>query len=66
LAQPDKKKYIPDLLPTGTIVDVVKTDKDGEFSGLKSMLYGEWKKLVKQPGFVYRAYQKGFSQFNKK
>jgi len=65
LAKQDTKKYLPDLLPAGTTVDIVKFDLKMEFVGLKSMLYGDWKKMKKQAGFTYRAYQQGKSSFNK-
>jgi len=58
-------KYVPDLLPLGTIIEVVKIDKHGEFVGMKEMKYGDWKQMKRQPGFHYRAFQKGVSQFNK-
>lgn len=58
------KKYIPDLLPLGTIVEVVKFNgKTGEFVGKKSMSHGDFKKMDRQKGFVYKSFQLGFSQF---
>lgn len=66
MAQPDKKKYIPDLLPAGTIVEVVKYDiKTGEYVGAKLMTHGEAKKMEKQVGFRYQEFQKNFSQYKK-
>lgn len=66
MAAPDKKKYIPDLLPPGTIVEVAKFDREtGEFIGLKVMSHGDFKSMVKQKGFRYQEYQKGLSSFNK-
>ena len=64
MAKVDNRKFIPDLLPAGTEIDVVKFDEKGDFAGIKSMPYGEWKKMEKQKGFTYRAYQKGQSSFN--
>lgn len=64
--QNNAKKYVPDLLPAGTVVDVVKFDSKMEFVGLKSMLYGDWKQMKKQAGFTYRAYSKGFSSYKNK
>jgi hypothetical protein len=64
--QNNAKKYVPDLLPAGTIVDVVKIDNNGDFVGLKSMNYGDWKNMKKQAGFTYKAYQKGFSSYKNK
>lgn len=67
MAQVDKKKFLPDLLPAGTIVEVVKYNrKNGEFVGLKLMTHGEAKRMEKQKGFRYQEFMKGFSQFNKK
>lgn len=63
--QKPNTKFSPDMLPAATMVEVIRTDKNGE-SVKKVMKYGEWRVLVKQPGFVYRAYQIGFSQFNLK
>ena len=64
MAAPDRKKYIPDLLPPGTIVEVAKFDRNtGEFVGLKAMSHGDFKKMDNQKGFRYQEYQKGFSQF---
>ena len=65
MAKQDNRKYIPDLLPSSTIVEIVKTDKKGEFLGIKEMEYGLWKKMEKQVGFFYRCYQRGYSQFKK-
>lgn len=61
-----KQKYIPDLLPPGTIVEVAKFDRiTGEFIGLKVMSHGDFKKMEKQKGYRYQEYQKGLSSFNK-
>ena len=66
MAAPDKKKYIPDLLPPGTIVEVAKFDREtGEFIGLKVMSHGDFKSKKKKKGFRYQEYQKGLSSFNK-
>lgn len=66
MAKQDNRKYIPDLLPSGTTIEVVKIDKEGNVVGIKEMQYGEWKKMVKQPSYTYRAYQSKFSQFKTK
>ena len=58
-------KFSPDLLPAATIVEVVKLDKKGEFVGMKLMSFSDWKQMTRQPGFDYRAFQKGFSKFKK-
>lgn len=59
------QKFSPDLLPANTVVEVVKLDKKGEFVGMKLMSFGDWKQMARQPGFDYRAFQKGFSKFKK-
>ena len=60
----DKKKYIPDLLPPGTIVEVVKYDiKTNEFVGMKLMSHSDFKSMPKQKGYRYQEFQKGFSQY---
>jgi len=67
LANQDKKKYIPDLLPSGTIVEVVKYNRrTGDFVGMKLMSHGDFKNMEKQKGFRYQEYQKGFSQYHLK
>ena len=64
MAGPDKKKYIPDLLPAGTIVEVVKyNQKTGEYIGTKEMSHGDFKNMAKQKGFRYQEFQKGFSKY---
>jgi len=46
-------------------MEVVKfNSKTGEFIGLKLMSHGDFKNMVRQKGFRYQEYQKGFSQFN--
>ena len=61
----NKKRYIPDFLPTNTIVEVVKYKLlTGEFVGIKVMTHGEFKLMEKQKGFRYQEFQKGYSQFN--
>lgn len=57
--------FTTDLLPVATMVEVVKLDRKGEFIGIKDMRYGEWKVMKRQSGFIYRAFQKGFSKFKK-
>jgi len=67
LAKQDTKKYPPDLISPSAIMEVVKfNSKTGEFIGLKLMSHGEFKSMVKQRGFRYQEYQKGYSQYNKK
>ena len=67
MAKQETKKYVPDLLPAGTIVDVVKFDrKSGDFIGLKSMTHGDFKAMERQKGFRYQEFQKGFSSYQNK
>jgi hypothetical protein len=56
-------KFIPDLLSVHVDIEVIRTGPDGK-NVKKLMKYGDWKKMVKQRGFVYRAYQIGVSQYN--
>lgn len=62
MADPDKKKYVPDLLPAGTIVEVIRRDAKGNVVK-KEMTHGEFKRMEKQKGFHYQEFQKGFSAF---
>lgn len=64
LTKEQKQRFIPDLLPAGTIIEVVKIASDGSCQK-KEMTFGDWKTMKKQPGFVYRAYKLGVSQFHK-
>jgi len=57
-----ESKFTPDLLPHGTMIEVIKTDKNGK-AWKKIMSFGEWLSMKKQPGFIYRSYQIGVSQF---
>lgn len=67
MAKQDTKKYIPDLLPAGTIVEVVKYNKKtGEYIGIKEMSHGDFKNMVKQSNSRYQEFQKGYSQFHLK
>lgn len=60
------KKTTFEVLPLHTIVEVVKLDFKGNFVGKKDMEYGKWKEFKGQSGFVYRCFQKKFSQFDLK
>ena len=65
MTKQNTKKYISDLIPPTTIMEVVKfNSRTGEFIGLKLISHGDFKSMVKQKGFRYQEYQKGFSQFN--
>jgi len=60
----EKKKYIPDLIPANTIMEVVKyNQKTGEFVGMKLMSHGDFKSMIKQKGFRYQEFQKNISQY---
>ena len=59
-----KQNYTPDLIPANTVVEVVKLNSlNMEFVGMKIMEYSEYKNMKKQKGFIYRCFQKGYSQF---
>jgi hypothetical protein len=57
--------FVPDLLGVHVDIEVIRTGPDGK-NVKKLMKYGDWKKMVKQRGFVYRAYQIGVSQYDLK
>jgi hypothetical protein len=62
-----KQNINNDLILNNEIMEVCKFERQsGEFVGMKLMKYEEWKKMKKQSGFVYRAFQKNFSQFHLK
>lgn len=62
-----KGNYVIDLLPAGTMVEVVKyNSKTGDFVGMKLMSHGDFRNMVKQKGFRYQEFQKGFSQYHLK
>lgn len=63
LTAEQKARFTPDLLPANERIEVIRIDKKG-IAVKKFMDYGTWKTMKKQSGFTYRAYQKGFSQFN--
>jgi hypothetical protein len=50
------------FLPMNTIVEVVRTSKDGTVVK-KKMEYGDWLTFKKQKDFTYTCFQEGFSQF---
>jgi hypothetical protein len=67
LAKQDTKKYAPDLIPASHIMEVVKYNKKtGEFVGMKLLGHGDFKNMVKQKGFRYQEFAKGFSQYHLK
>jgi hypothetical protein len=67
MAKQDKIKYTPDLIPASHIMEVVKFKRDsGEYVGMKLMPHGDFKSMVKQKGFRYQEFAKGFSQYHLK
>ena len=67
MAKQDKSKYAPDLIPASHIMEVVKYNRQtGEYVGMKLMNHGDFKNMVKQKGYRYQEYQKGYSQFHLK
>lgn len=65
--QNNAKKYVPDLIPPTTMMDVVKfNSRTGEFVGLKLMSHGDFKKMDRQKGFRYQEFQRGFSSYKNK
>jgi len=64
MANPDKKKYLPDLIPNTAMMDVVKYKiRTGEFVGMKVISHGDFKKMEKQKRFRYQEFQLGFSKY---
>lgn len=49
-------------LSSDTIIEIIRTRGDEVLK--KEMTVGEWRVMLKQPGYVYRAYQLNFSKFN--
>ena len=50
-------------LPRETLIDVIRiSDADGSVVK-KPMMFGEWLNLKRLSGYVYRAYQVGFSSY---
>jgi hypothetical protein len=53
-------------LPRETLIDVICiSDADGSVVK-KTMMFGEWLNLKRLSGYVYRAYQVGFSSYSEK
>lgn len=64
MAKQETKKYLPDLIPASHIMEVVKyNSRTGEYVGMKLMPHGDFKNMVKQKGFRYQEFQKGFSKY---
>lgn len=56
------KRNIQDVgLSSDTVIEVILTR--GEEVLKKEMTVSEWKNMKKQPGYVYTAFQLGFSKF---
>ena len=51
-------------LPRETIVEVIRISESDGSVVKKTMTFGEWLSYKKLPGFIYKAYQVGFSSFN--
>lgn len=47
-----------------TIIEVIRISENDGSVVKKTMTFGEWLSYKKLPGFIYRAYQFGFSSFN--
>ena len=58
-----KPTFTTDLIPNNTIIEVLAIDKLGKVVK-KKMTFSEWKSIKRKKGFIYKAYQLGFSQFN--
>ena len=58
-----KKVISSDLLSDNTVIEVLAIDKLGKVVK-KKMTFSEWKFIKRKKGFIYKAYQLGFSQFN--
>jgi hypothetical protein len=58
MAKGQNQDFIPDLLSVHVDIEVIRTGPDGKTSKVDEVWSG--KKMVKQRGFVYRAYQIGF------
>lgn len=58
-----KNKAESSILSDSTIIEVVRIK--GDEVVVKEMEFLAWKKLVKQEGYRYVGYQKGFSSFKK-
>ena len=50
-------------LPRETIIEVVRISESDGLVVKKTMTFGDWLSYKKLPGFIYRAYQFGFSKY---
>lgn len=49
-------------LSMDTIVEVIRISPSGNYV-MKLMRYGEWLEFKGHDGYIYRAFERGFSQF---
>lgn len=50
-------------LPRETVIEVIRISEIDGSVVKKTMTFGEWLNYNKLPGFIYKAYQLGFSQY---
>ena len=50
-------------LPRETVIEVIRISESDGSVVKKTMTFGEWLSYNKLPGFIYKAYQVGFSQY---
>lgn len=50
-------------LPRETVIEVIRISENDGSVVKKTMTFGEWLSYNKLPGFIYKAYQLGFSQY---
>lgn len=50
-------------LPRETVIEVIQISESDGSVVKKTMTFGEWLSYNKLPGFIYLAYQVGFSQY---
>lgn len=50
-------------LPRETVIEVIRISESDGSVVKKTMTFGEWLSYNKLPGFIYKAYQLGFSSY---
>ena len=50
-------------LPRETVVEVIRISESDGSVVKRNMTFGEWFSYKKLPGFIYKAYQVGFSSY---
>lgn len=50
-------------LPRETVIEVIRISESDGSVVKKTMTFSEWLSYKKLPGFIYKAYQVGFSSF---